>query len=57
MKTEIEIFVMNIADIINQPIEKYLYFFLKKDKEKFCDINLMPTEIEQFLRNFCCVMR
>ncbi len=34
MKTEIEIFVMNIADIINQPIEKYLHFFSAERQKK-----------------------
>lgn len=31
---EIEIYIMNIADVISQPIEKYLQFFSAKRQEK-----------------------
>jgi len=30
LKSEIEVYVMNIADILNQPIEKYLHFFSRE---------------------------
>jgi len=30
LKSEVEVYVMNIADILNQPIEKYLHFFSRE---------------------------